>query len=104
MLESYGVDSKLIHLLKDINYNAEAAVRVCGELGSWFGINRGTRQGDPISPCVFITHLERAIDSIKNEDAGISIYGMSLNNLRFDIDLIDTDEQHLEETVQTLNN
>jgi len=35
VLESYGVDSKLIHLLNDISCNAVAAVRVFGELGNW---------------------------------------------------------------------
>ncbi len=42
--------------------------------------------------CVlFITYLERVIDSIQNNDTGISVYGYRLNTLRFadDIDLIE---------------
>ena len=36
VLDSYGVDSKLTRLLREINSNAKAAVRVHGELGPWF--------------------------------------------------------------------
>jgi len=31
VLESYGVDHQLVRLLRDINENAQAAVRVCGQ-------------------------------------------------------------------------
>ena len=34
VLESYGVDHQLVRLLRDINENAQAAVRVCGQEGS----------------------------------------------------------------------
>ena len=51
--------------IKIINENAQAAVRVCGQEGSWFATSRGTRQGDPISPTVFIADLERAMDRVK---------------------------------------
>ena len=67
VLQSYGVNKKLIRLLKGINNNAQAAVRICGEYGTWFDTSRGTRQGDPISPCLFVMHLERALDKIKEE-------------------------------------
>lgn len=104
VLESYGVDHRLIMLLKDINENAQAAVRVCGQLGNWFRTSRGTRQGDPISPTVFITDLERAMDKVK-DDEGVSVHGVRINNLRFadDIDIIAEDEDTLEKTVQTLS-
>jgi hypothetical protein len=43
VLQSYGVDNKLIQLLRDINGTSQAAVRTCGELGPWFRTNRGMR-------------------------------------------------------------
>ena len=46
-IDSYGVDKKLRRLLREINGNATAAVRIPNELGEWFATNRGTRQGDP---------------------------------------------------------
>jgi len=67
VLESYGADHQLVRLLRDINENAQAAVRVYGQEGSWFSTSRGTRQGDPISPTVFIADLERAMDKVKQQ-------------------------------------
>ena len=49
--------------MKNTNENAQAVVRVNNELGEWFNVRKGTRQGDPVSPHVFITHLERVIDT-----------------------------------------
>lgn len=105
VLGSYGVDDRLVRLLKDINGTAMAAVRVGDEVGPWIRTSRGTRQGDPISPKVFITHLERAMDKIKTTETGVSIQGMQINNLRFadDIDVIEESERQLQETVQVLN-
>ena len=66
------------------------AVRVCGQEGSWFATSRGTRQGDPISPTVFIADLERAMDKVKDGKERISVHKIRINNLRFvdDINII----------------
>ena len=93
-------------MLRDINENAQAAVRVCGQEGSWFATSRGTSQGDLISPTVFIADLERAIYKVKNGEEEISVHGIRINNLRFadDIDIIAKEENTLERTVHTLHN
>jgi len=80
-------------------------VKVCGQEGSWFATSRGTRQGDPISPTVFIADLERSIDKVKNGEEGKSVHGIRINNLRFadDIDIIAEDESTLERTVHSLH-
>lgn len=105
VLESYGVDNKLIKLLKNISDNAKSAIRIFGEIGSWFETSRGSRQGDNISPTVFISDLERAMDKIKENVKGISIHGLRINNLRYadDVDIIEENETDLEETVQRLS-
>ena len=82
-MKSYRVSHTLIDILKDINENAEAAVRIQNELRNWFRTSKGTRQGDPISPQLFITILERAMDWVTSSDTGISIQCMRINNLRF---------------------
>jgi hypothetical protein len=105
VLQSYGVDNKLIQLLRDINGTSQAAVRTCGELGPWFRTNRGMRQGDPISPTVFITDLERAMNRVRSKGGGVSVQGMLINNLRFadDVDIIEEDPAEMELTTQILN-
>jgi len=41
ILQSYGVGTRLIDLLKNTNENAQAAVRVNNELGEWFNDRKG---------------------------------------------------------------
>jgi len=105
VLESYAADHQLVRLLKDINENAQAAVRVCRQEGSWFATSMGRRQRDPISPTVFIADLEKAMDKVKNGEERISVHGIKINNLRFadDIDIIEEDESTLERTVYSLH-
>jgi len=105
VLESYGADHQLVRLLRDINENAQAAVKICGQEGSWFATSRGTRQEDAISPTVFIADLERAMDKVKNGEERISVHGIKINNLRFadDLDIIEEDKSTLERTIHTLH-
>ena len=43
VLKSYGVNHTLIDILKNINGNAKAAVRIQNDLGNWFRTSKGTR-------------------------------------------------------------
>ena len=81
VLKSYGVDNKLINLLKDINETSQAVVRVDGETDQWFNTNRETRQRDPISPTVLIADLQRTMDRNKEKQSGITVHGIRINNL-----------------------
>jgi len=48
---------------------------------------------------VFIIHLERDMDANKDLKGGITVHGVSINNLRFadDIDLIEASSSSLQE-------
>lgn len=104
-MESFGVNKRLTGLLREINGNATAAIRIGSEKGSWFKTSRGTRQGDPISPSSFIILLERVLDKIRDKENGVEISGTRINNLCFadDIDLIERDVHRLEGMAQVLN-
>ena len=104
VLKSYGINHTLIDILKDINENAEATVRIQNELGNWFRRSKGTRQGDPISPLLFITILERAVDGVTSSNTGISIQGMRINNVRFadDIVLLEENPEDLSGTIDRI--
>ena len=60
-----------------------------GWVGEWFTTTIGTRQGDPISPNIFITYLERVMDVIQDNGTGISLHGEMINNFRFEDDLVE---------------
>ena len=101
-LESYGVESKMVTLLRQIYEKAQSAVRIGNEYGEWFHTDVGTRQGDPLSPLLFIAYLDRVMDQVRQNTSGIQIGGMSINNLRFadDIDLIDEDFSSLQRQIE----
>src|SRR6218665_262488 len=92
------VRRKLIALMKSIAENAQGAVRVDKELGEWFRMTVGTRQGDPISSTTFIIYLERIMDVIRDRDTEVRIQGNNINNLKFadDIEMIEGNRNKLQ--------
>ena len=58
VLGLYGLDERLIIILKSIYENAKAAVRDGTDLGEWFKQEKGVGQGDHISPNVLTLYLE----------------------------------------------
>ena len=101
-LRSYGVEEGLIDLLKMIYSDAKAAVRIGGNLGEWFHQEKGTRQGDPISPIIFTIYLERILEHLSDEDqGGLSVHGYKITNLRYadDIDLVSTSSEQLQQSL-----
>jgi hypothetical protein len=101
VLDSYGVDKKVSSMLQQIYKQSRAAVRVGQELGEWFEQRVGTRQGDPVSPVIFITYLERAMDKNEVNRKGITISGETIDDLRFadDIDLLEENIDNLQESL-----
>ncbi|CAF3252389.1 unnamed protein product, partial [Rotaria socialis] len=102
--ESYGVENKVITLLKHIYEKAQSAVRVEKETGEWFQTSVGSRQGYPLSPLLFITYLERVMDKAMQINRGINISGTLVNNLRFadDIDVLEEDCDSLHQQIEQL--
>ena len=104
VLKSYGVDNKMVTLLQQIYGKSRSAVRIGMDLGEWFQSSVGTRQGDPLSPLLFITYLERIMDQITSNSFGINVGGTMISNLRFadDIDLLNDNHFSLQEHIEQL--
>ena len=89
-------------LLQKIYEKAQSIVRIGKKQGEWFHADLGTRQGDPLSPLLFITYLERVMDHTKESSCGIRLGGTLVNNLRFadDMDLINEDFKSLQKQLE----
>lgn len=84
-LKFYNFQSDIINWIKAFYKNIKSTVIVNNEPTSWFSVERGCRQGDPISPYIFLlcgeilAHLIRQNEEIKgynilNKEIKISQY------------------------------
>lgn len=64
--------------------------------GPNFPVRRGVRQGDPLSPKIFIAVLESIINKLDWGNCGLYIQGKYLNHLRFADDLVLLSESNLQ--------
>lgn len=86
-LEQQGVEDEYINVIKSIYNNNTGKIKL-ETLGPSFSIERGVRQGDPLSPKIFIAILETIISEIDWSQSGLYIKGTFLSHLRFADDLV----------------
>ncbi|KAI8422947.1 hypothetical protein MSG28_014050 [Choristoneura fumiferana] len=102
-LKEQGVDEAYIQIIKSIYKKCKSRIKLETK-GDQFPINRGVRQGDPLSPKLFNAVLEYIFRKLDWENYGININGSRLNHLRFadDIVLLEEDPNKLEHLLKTL--
>ncbi|PZC85788.1 hypothetical protein B5X24_HaOG215150 [Helicoverpa armigera] len=86
-LKNQGVESKYIRIIKQIYINSTAKIQL-ESLGEQFEVQKGVRQGDPLSPKIFNAVLENIFRQMNWDDFGININGEKLHHLRFADDLV----------------
>lgn len=86
-LNEQGISQKYIRIIQEIYSNSTAKIKL-ERLGEEFPIRKGVRQGDPLSPKIFIAVLESVFRRMNWENYGLNILGRKLNHLRFADDLI----------------
>lgn len=107
MLEALSecrIDYRYTTLIKHIYNKATASVRLHEDTKK-FRIEKGVRQGDTLSPLLFITLLESMCKKINWESMGINIDGEKISHLRFadDIVLISEDVREAQNMLNILN-
>ncbi|GBP91715.1 LINE-1 retrotransposable element ORF2 protein [Eumeta japonica] len=98
-LEKQGIERKYIRIIKEI-YGRTTATIQFKQQGEEFGNEKGVRQGDPLSPKLFIAVLEDIFRNSDREHFGININGSNLNRLRYADDVVLFAEKP--ETLQTM--
>lgn len=103
-LEQQGIPNQYTNIIKTIYSNSKAKIQL-ETLGEEFIIQRGVRQGDPLSPKLFSAVLENIFRKLTWDKYGININGSKLHHLRFADDLILLDEhpKNLESMINSLN-
>jgi hypothetical protein len=103
-LRNININETYVKLLQNIYKDATAKIHIDNHVSTEFKIERGVRQGDPISPKLFTAAIE---DIFKTADlqSGINIDGEQLRDLRFadDVALCTEDTTQMETNLTILN-
>ena len=94
-----GIPDHLTCLLRNLYAGQEATVRTGHGTTDWFQIGKGICQGCILSPCLFNFYAEYIMRNagLEKAQAGITIAGRSVNNLRYadDTTLMEESEEEL---------
>nr|CDJ92556.1 RNA-directed DNA polymerase (reverse transcriptase) domain containing protein [Haemonchus contortus] len=85
-LEKFGVDDCLVRIIKQL-YAAGRSFLALGTMEWEVDIQRGVRQGDSLSPLLFILTLQSCLDEIDWCDQGYPIEHVRLNYLAYADDM-----------------
>ena len=99
-----NVNETYTKILENIYEGATARIHLDNHISEQFKIERGVRQGDPISPKLFTATIEQIFKKA-NLKKGINIDGEKLKDLRFadDVALLTEKIKEMEEHLNRLN-
>ena len=108
VLCAFGFGSDIRRWISTFYKDIKSSVTVNGHLSRWFPIQRGCRQGDPISPYLFILSVDILANMIRQNK---NIKGIFIGETKHKISqyaddteiMLEGDKNSFEETIQTVN-
>ena len=97
-LKQYGVEGRLLKAVQGLYKDSEATVKVGEEMTDWFEVQRGVRQGCPMSPWLFNIYLDRVL----KEALPLFRGGAGLNNCQIQVTMFADDTVLLAESEEEL--
>lgn len=101
-IRSYNLGNNFINWVSTLYNSAEAAVLSNGISTGWFPVERGVRQGCPLSPMLFVLAVEKLANSLRSNVniQGVNILDTEIKISQFadDTTLVLKDEASLEES------
>ena len=76
VLASMGVCPDLVSLIEDVVYGCQTRVRINGAYSRPYSLDRGVRQGDPLSCLLYAFSIEPMGMRLRRVISGISVYGL----------------------------
>ena len=108
VLKAFGFQDGICKWIETFYRNIKSCVIVNGQTTEWFNVERGCRQGDPLSPYVFVLCVEiLALMTRENKD----IHGIIINNIEHKLSqyaddtefLLAGDKKSFETCIKTIN-
>ena len=98
-LKRFGFGDEFIKWIRTLLFNVSSCVMNNGFSKGYFSIERGTRQGDPLSAYIFILCLEILFIQIRSNS---SVKGFKFNNIEIKLTAFADDTTFLVKDVQSL--
>ena len=101
--KDFGIPSVMLNLIQNIYTGSKAKVRMeDGQLTPEFEIKRGVKQGDPLSPILFIIFMDSLVKMLQERDLSPTIAGTKIGEFLYadDIALLNSDHCKLSQALR----
>ena len=98
-LTNYGIDEKTIRIIKNLYNENKTRIITTQGLTEAYTANKGTHQGDPLSPTIIGLFLNPILNYIQGQSEGYKIGNTKITHLAFADDVVLTAESQINKSI-----